>query len=108
MNPFLSILIHFRLLGGTSIIKDSFNLWKKYGKYYDLFLDILHELHEICSVIKSAWSVIEKRNGLCIPCPAPDTHAHHARNGTQPEWKVGVYNDQCHLPSLMPNYVSIY
>jgi len=55
---------------------------KKYGKYYDLFLDILHELHEICSVIGSAWSVIKKRNGLCTPCPAPDTHAHYTRNRT--------------------------
>jgi len=39
---------------GTSIIKDSLNLRNKYGKYYGLFFDILHELHEICSVIRSA------------------------------------------------------
>jgi len=38
----MSITEYERIMNNnTSIIKDSLNLWKKYLKYYGLFLDIL-------------------------------------------------------------------
>jgi len=46
---------------GTSIIKDSLNLWKKFGKYYGLFFDILHELHEKRFPRKPEQQAVDKK-----------------------------------------------